>query len=33
MHAVRLITPGMFITMIIGVIAFVIIYRMLFRKK
>lgn len=33
MHAIDLITPGMMVTMIIGVIAFMVIYRMLFRKK
>jgi len=33
MHAIKLITPGMIITMIVGVIAFMIIYRMLFRNK
>lgn len=33
MHAVRLITPGMMITMIVGIIAFMIIYHLLFRKK
>ena len=33
MHAVKLITPGMIITMIVGVIAFMVIYRLIFRKK
>lgn len=33
MHAVKLITPGMFITLALGVIAFIIIYRLLFPKK
>jgi len=33
MHAVNLITPGMYITMIVGVIIFIVVYRLLFRKK
>jgi hypothetical protein len=33
MHAIKLITPGMIITMIVGVIAFMVIYRLMFRKK
>jgi hypothetical protein len=33
MHAVNLITPGMMVTMIVGVIAFMVIYRMMFPKN
>jgi hypothetical protein len=33
MHAIKLITPGMMITMFFGIIAFMVIYRLMFRKK
>jgi hypothetical protein len=33
MHATKLVTPEMMLIMAVGLLAFIIIYRMIFRKK
>lgn len=33
MHATKLITPGILITLCLGLVAFIIIYRVIFKRK
>jgi hypothetical protein len=33
MHATKLITPGILMAMCIGLVAFIVIFRLIFRKK
>lgn len=33
MHATRLVTPGMMLVMAAGILIFLIVYRLIFRKK
>ncbi len=33
MHALNLITPGIILMMIIGLVAFIVVYRFIFKKK
>jgi len=33
MHAVKLVTPGVLLMLCIGLAAFIVIYRLIFRKK